>query len=41
MANDHVLRPVLDKTFMEHELERAFKHVASGQVIGKAVMKFR
>lgn len=41
MANDYVLRPVLDKTFMEHELERAFKHVDSGQAIGKVVIKFR
>jgi NADPH2:quinone reductase len=40
MANDYVLRPVLDKTYMEHELERAFKHVESGQNIGKVVMKF-
>lgn len=41
MANDYVLRPVLDKTFMEHELERAFKHVESKKPIGKVVMKFR
>lgn len=41
MANDYVLRPVLDKTYMEHEFERAFKHVESGQAIGKIVMKFR
>lgn len=41
MADDYVLRPVLDKTFMEHELERAFKRVESGQTIGKVVMKFR
>lgn len=41
MANDYVLRPVLDKTFMEHELERAFKYVDSGQAIGKVVIKFR
>lgn len=41
MANDYVLKPVLDKTFMEHELERAFKHIMSGQAIGKTVMKFR
>jgi len=41
MANDCVLRPVLDKTFMEHELERAFKHLQSRQTIGKVVMKFR
>ncbi|KAL5237856.1 hypothetical protein ACI65C_005266 [Semiaphis heraclei] len=40
MANDYVLRPVLDKTFMEHELERAFKHLQSRQTIGKVVMKF-
>lgn len=41
MANDYVLRPVLDKTFMEHELERAFKHVESKKPIGKVVIKFR
>lgn len=41
MADDYVLRPVLDKTYMEHEFERAFKHVESGQAIGKIVMKFR
>lgn len=41
MADDYVLRPVLDKTFLEHEVERAFKHVESGQAIGKVVMKFR
>lgn len=41
MADDYVLRPVLDKTFMEHELDRAFKRVESGQAIGKVVMKFR
>lgn len=41
MANDYVLRPVLDKTFMEHELERAFKHIESDHAIGKIVIKFR
>jgi len=41
MANDYVLKPVLDKTFMEHELERAFKHLQSRQTIGKVVMRFR
>lgn len=41
MANDYVLRPVLDKTYMEHELERAFKYVESGNTIGKVVLKFR
>lgn len=40
MANDYVIRPVLDKTFMEHELERALKRVESEQTIGKVVMKF-
>lgn len=41
MANDNVLKPVLDKTYMEHELERAFKYVESGHAIGKVVFKFR
>jgi len=40
MANDYVLRPVLDKTFMEYELERAFKRVESEQTIGKVVIQF-
>lgn len=41
MANDNILKPVLDKTFMEHEFERAFRHVEINQNIGKVVMKFR
>jgi len=40
MANDYVLKPVLDKTFKEHELERAFKRVESEQTNGKVVMNF-
>jgi len=41
MANDNVLKPVLDKTYMEHELERALKYVESGHATGKVVLKFR
>ncbi|XP_050438086.1 reticulon-4-interacting protein 1, mitochondrial-like isoform X2 [Adelges cooleyi] len=40
LANDHVLRPVLDKTFMEHELDRAFRYIDSGETVGKVVIKF-
>lgn len=41
MANNYVLRPVLDKTYMEHELERAFRHLESGQTVGKIVIKLK
>ncbi|XP_050531057.1 reticulon-4-interacting protein 1, mitochondrial-like [Daktulosphaira vitifoliae] len=40
MANDFVLRPVLDKAFMEHEVDRAFRYMDSGQTVGKVVIKF-
>lgn len=41
MANSYFLKPVLDKTYMEHEIDRAFKYLESGQTLGKIVIKLK
>lgn len=41
MANSYFLKPVLDKTYMEHEVDRAFKYLESGQTLGKIVIKLK